>query len=377
MRFEEIVTHNSHIDYLRNAVDHDSLAHALLLWGSSGTGKLGTALALTQYLLCTDRNEGQACGKCSRCVKTQKNIHPDVTFVFPGTQAKVRCSDLYPEWRAALEKDSNLTLQEWVKITSSSSDAKNPQPNIYSAEIEKIIESLSLKSFESGYKVLIVWMAEYLRKEGNKLLKLIEEPPPNTVIILVSEKREHILATIQSRCQQLYFPPLQEERIAAEAERRLGVTEKRARSIAAAAGGSWKRAKDLVDNVASHPIEQVQDWIRACWSNDASKLTSWVQQMANSTREEQKQFAEYLLVIWQKLFWHKWGIDYHSDTEERQLVKWLNTKIEFVEFDELRKLTEDTLRSIERNANGKVLWLNTSLQFKDALLNKHARLRSA
>ena len=377
MQFSDIVASGNHADYLKKAVDQENLPHAMLLWGSRGTGKLATALTLSQYILCDDRSDGTSCGVCKSCVKTRKFIHPDVTFVFPVTNKNDKCANRYPEWRKTLEQSMYIDLLDWLKLVTTDSRTKNPNGKIYAKEIERINEALNLRSFESGKKVLIIWMAEYLGNQGNKLLKMIEEPPPETFILLIAEDRTRILPTIISRCQQLHFPPLTESQITSALIRKHDVEESRAKSIAAAAEGSWFVARELVDSVQSHPIQQVQDWIRACWSNDMGKLVVWVNDIHGLTRQEQRQFAGYLLALWQKLFWHKWGLEYFAEQDELQLIKWLNTKIEINEFDELRNLTEHLISSIERNAYGKVLWMDASLKFREALIKKHAKLRSA
>lgn len=375
MLFRDIVASGDHSIYLRKSVEDGTLPHALLFWGPPGTGKLSTALALTQYMLCDDRADGEACDKCKACVKTRKFIHPDVMFIFPVTSSKDRCSEKYPEWRAEISKDPHLSLNEWLSALSTQKESKNPQGNIYSAEIANIIDTISLKSFEGRTRIMLVWMAEFLRKEGNKLLKLIEEPPPNTAIILITEDRERILPTIQSRCQHLYYPQFKEETIATLLEQRMGIDYDKALSVAAASGGSWKEATSIVGEARSTPIEQVQEWVKVCWGSDLSRLTEWSNNMGSLSRFEQKHFGEYLLKIWQKLFWHKWGVEHYADPEEYKLVKWLNTRIEFNEFDELRMLFEKTINAVQRNANGKILWMDTSLQFRNALLQKHAALR--
>ena len=372
MDYHSIVTHPPHQEYLQSAVDRQTIPHAMLFWGPEGTGKLVTAIAFTQYILCSDKQSDGPCGSCGSCVKTAKLIHPDVHYVFPTVGAKTRSTDLYPQWREALENNPYLGLSEWMDIIS----GQNQQGNINSGDCHRIIEQLMLKSFEAHHKILIMWMAELLKREGNKLLKLIEEPPDETVIILIAEDRDAILPTILSRCQQLYFPPLTATVIADRAEKTLGLDAEKAKWVAAASQGNWNQAVQLVNGTYFNPVEWVQNWIKSAWSADHSNISDWAGEMARHSREEHKQFLRYLLNIWQKLFWLKWGIDFEAEPKELQLIKFLNTKIEFNELEVLVRQAEENLRAIERNANPRMIWMQATMTLRDALRKAHAAIRA-
>lgn len=370
MNFSDIIIQGDHHDYLQQAVDRQSLPHALLFWGPEGTGKLATAVTLTQYLLCHDKSDAGACGSCRSCVKTEKLVHPDVHFVFPTVGAKMKSTDFYPQWREALADNMYLSLQDWMEIIS----ADNKQGNINASDCQRILEQLMLKSFEADHKILIMWMAEYLRKEGNKLLKMIEEPPADTLIILIAEDRDAILPTVLSRCQQLFFAPIAANAIADRAEKTLGVDAERAQWIAAASQGNWNQALQLARGTYYNPVEWVQDWIKAAWSRDPGRMAAWVNGIAGNSREEHKQILRYILNIWQKLFWLKWGVTFEAEPKEMQLVTFLNTKIEFNELETLVQVCEENLMAIERNANPRLVWMQSTLLLRNALIKEHAPL---
>lgn len=348
------------------------LPHALLFWGPEGTGKLASAIALAQYLLCRDKQTGGPCGECRSCLKTAKLIHPDMHFIFPTVGAKVRSTDLYPQWREALQENMYLNVQEWLLRIS----GDNKQGNINAADCQHILEQLMLKSFESRYKVLIMWMAEYLQKEGNKLLKMIEEPPQDTVIVLIAEDRDAILPTVLSRCQQLFFGPLSNELVTQALSEQEVVSDERSKWVAAASQGNWNLALQLAAGNYFNPVEWVQNWIRAAWSRNPAEMQNWVGAVAANTREQHKQFLRYLLNVLQKLFWLKWGIPFETETEEMKLVKFLNTKIEFNELEALVRLCEDNITAIERNANARIVWMDTTLKLRDALHQTNAGIRA-
>ena len=190
------------------AIDNDRLPHALLISGSEGTGGLAMAFAMAQYLICPEKQDGEACGTCPQCVQLGKLQHPDVHFVFPVVKKEGKDTisiDYMAEWRDAFLSNQYLTLNEWI----SASSAENKQAQIFVAESNHIVKELSTKPFESDYRVMIIWLPEKMREDAaNKLLKIIEEPFEKTHIIMVSEEPEHIIGTIHSRVQRISLPPI-------------------------------------------------------------------------------------------------------------------------------------------------------------------------
>jgi len=360
--------------FLQHAVDHQTLPHAMLFWGPEGTGKLSAAIALSQYLMCTDKRSEGSCGICRSCVKTEKIIHPDVHYVFPIVTSKGvdRSTDYYPQWRQAVSENPHLNVTEWLQYLTTD----NKQLNISSKECHRILEQLSLKAYEGSYKILIIWMVEYLGKEGNKLLKLIEEPQDNTIIILIAENRKAILPTVLSRCQQFYFRPLSTDMVIGTLESKLGLDSDRARRVAASAHGNWNLALNIAAETNFRPVQWMQGWIRTAWSRDLAKIKDWSGDMAKRSREEHKQYLKYTIDVWQRLFWIKWGIDFEVEKEEEEMLKWLNKKIEFNELEVLVDLSERNVKAITRNANASILWMDATMQLRTALATPHGQLRA-
>jgi DNA polymerase-3 subunit delta' len=201
MLFNEIPGQEEVKSQLIRSVNENRISHAQLFLGPEGSGSLALAIAYAQYISCTERKEIDSCGECSSCRKYQKLIHPDLHFSYPfiaSKEKKVEVStDVIAAWREAIIENPFLGLEEWMQTL----DAENKQPNINIAECHDIIKRLTYKSFESEYKVLIMWLPEYLGTEGNSLLKLIEEPPAKTLFILVAQNHDQILNTILSRTQ--------------------------------------------------------------------------------------------------------------------------------------------------------------------------------
>ena len=214
------------------------MPHSLLLLGSPGSGKLALALALAQYILCEDPGESDACGDCNSCRKVSRLIHPDLHFSFPtvGTNAT---SDMFlAQWRAIIGRHPYFNLNQWLQEIG----AENRQGNINREECKNILRKLSLKTFEGSHKVLVIWLPEFLGKEGNRLLKIIEEPPEKTVFILVAEDQEQILNTILSRCQLVRIHPLSDEEVIEGLLRHRDIPRERARSVAHLSNGNFNEA---------------------------------------------------------------------------------------------------------------------------------------
>jgi DNA polymerase-3 subunit delta' len=199
MRFKDIIGQEAIKQRLINSVNENRVSHAQLFLGPEGSGSLALAVAYAQYLSCEDKQTDDSCGVCSSCRKYQKLMHPDLHFSYPFfAKHKDDTALTYIEqWRDAFTANPYLSLDIWRGYL----EAENKQANINIAECHQIIKKLSFKPFESAYKILILWLPEYLDKEGNALLKVIEEPQPNTLFLLVAQNQDQILNTILSRTQ--------------------------------------------------------------------------------------------------------------------------------------------------------------------------------
>src|SRR6201995_56368 len=206
MQFKQIVGQDAIKQRLVTSVKENRVSHAQLFLGPGGSGSLPLAVAYAQFLSCEARLPADSCGECSSCRKYQKLMHPDLHFSYPffAKHKDDSAISFIEEWREAFSAHPYLTLDIWRGYL----DAENKQANINIAECHQILKKLSFKPFESLYKVLILWLPEYLDKEGNALLKIIEEPQPNTLFLLVAQNQDHVLNTILSRTQLVKIPQL-------------------------------------------------------------------------------------------------------------------------------------------------------------------------
>ncbi len=372
-RFDDIVTHTSHLKFLQSAIDHSTMPHAILLWGPEGTGALMAALAISQYMVCKDRTKHGPCGVCKGCVKANKYMHPDIHYAFPTIGSKVTGDQLYPQWRASLTENPYMNRYQWLEHI----DAESKQGNINVEDCQRMIGQLMLHRVEADYKILLIWLPEYLGKEGNRLLKLIEEPPENSYIFLIAENRDDILPTILSRCQQFYFPLLSERVIQEGLINQQGIEMARAEWVAAAAQGDWNSALKMAQGLTLNPIQWAQEWIKAAWSKNPGVIAEWAESASKYSREESKQFLLYALGLMEKVLWFKYGKDFQSTDEEKKTIEFLNKKIEQSELLLLVQLFEENLRAIQQNASGRIMWFHATLMLQKILYAENAIAQEA
>ena len=276
-------------------VRHNRLSHALLFLGPEGSGALPMALAFAQYVVCEKAgdNDTDACGVCPSCVKASKLIHPDIHYAYPVIPKKAGdkpvSTDYIQEWREFIRQYPYGNSYDWLQFIG----AENKQGNITAHECNDIIHKLNLKSFESGYKILIMWMPEYLGNEGNKLLKLIEEPPANTLFVLVAENESLILPTILSRTQLVKMPLPDETDIAKALIERSGLEATQARQIAVLCEGNYHEALQLIRHADDDWQGVLREWLNAILKTGPLAQVKWIDEIAKSGRERQKQFLRY------------------------------------------------------------------------------------
>ncbi len=298
MNFSQIPGQKAVIDRLRCSVSENRVSHALLFYGPEGSGKFAIALAFARYISCEKRTAEDACGVCPSCVKYDKLIHPDLHFVFPVIKKKSGTevvSDTYlSQWRAMVLKSAWFSLSTWTEAM----EVANEQALIPVAEAAEIIRKLSLKSFESDFKIMIIWLPEKMNAEtANKLLKMIEEPPARTLFILVSEEDDKLLPTITSRCQHIRIPAISSADLSAHLVKAAGMDPEKASDIAAIANGNMVRAMELAredDNTTVH-LDRFTRLMRTGYARDIQSLVSWSEETAALGRERQKSFLSYAL----------------------------------------------------------------------------------
>ncbi len=350
---------------LQRMLQNERLAHAMLFLGPEACGKLAMALDFAQRVLCENKQANEqgeitACGNCRACIKTSKWIHPDVHFSFPTIGTNARSDQFLEHWRVMLNEHQYPTVHEWLQRIG----AENKQGNINKEECLNIVRKLSLKTFEGSHKIMIIWMPEYLGKEGNRLLKLIEEPPANTLFILVAENQELILNTILSRCQIVQFHALQDEEIVEGLQQR-GIAEATAFSAAQLASGNFNEAMKLAETSENDNATLFLDWMRKCYKGHGVELVKWVEQFAGVGRENQKFFLRYALHFMREyllLFTTQDATRLRLCKAEKQTAQRFLNIIGFEQVERIVTLLNQLSYHVERNANPKVLFLDASLQ---------------
>ena len=298
MNFSQIPGQKAIIDRLRTSVAEQRVSHALLFYGPEGSGKFAIALAFARYISCEKRTAEDACGICPSCVKYDKLIHPDLHFVFPVIKKKSGSepvSDTYiSQWREMVLRSPYFSLNTWTEAM----DVANEQAIIPVAEAAEIVRKLSLKSFESDFKIMIIWLPEKMNAEtANKLLKMIEEPPAKTLFILISEEDDKLLPTILSRCQPVRIPAIAPEDMSLFLEKSFGIDSPHAAEIAGIANGNMVRAIELArdaDSTSQH-LDRFISLMRTAYKRDTQALVSWSEETAALGRERQKGFLTYAL----------------------------------------------------------------------------------
>lgn len=307
MLFSQIIGQQEVKSRLIRSVAEQRIPHAQLLRGPGGVGKLGLAIAYAQYICCENRTPADSCGVCPACMKYRKLAHPDLHFVFPvikpANRSSVVCDDFIADFRDMIIKSPYFGLNEWYARISG--DAK--QGLIYSNESEEILRKLSLKTYESEYKVMIIWLPEKMHTTcANKLLKILEEPPEKTVFLMVSNEPDQIITTILSRTQHIQVPRLGEEEIAGMLLKNdeLEVSEANAHNVARIANGSYLGALAILNEEDENKqnFERFVTVMRLAWNVGNRKdhaalktLRKWADDMAPASvgRERQKNFLSY------------------------------------------------------------------------------------
>jgi DNA polymerase III subunit delta' len=364
MNFNNIIGQAHAKQTLKSMVENDRMPHALLLLAPSGAGGLPLAMTYAQYVLCTNKTDGEPCGTCTACVKAEKMIHPDIHFSYPTIGPKTIATHVLKEWRAAVSENVYMNANQWLGKL----DAENKQGNIPVAECVEIFKKLSLKTFEASHKILVMWLPEYLGKEGNRLLKLLEEPPEETLFILVAENQDLILNTILSRCQLVKLAPLSDDEVKNGLILR-GLNEAEAEVICHLADGDFNVAMTLSEQAENDNAHLFLAWMRTCFKGNGVEMAQWVEKFATIGRERQKLFLKYGLHFLRELMLLVTTGDTRLRLRGVELDTAMKMKsvISFEKIEPMAKLFDDSSYYVERNANPKILFLDLSIKMNKIL----------
>ena len=372
----------SHIkNHLALSADAGRIPHAQLFVGPEGCGLLPMALAYAQYVICNNTNSENEGGDDACNLKFSSFSHPDVHFAFPVANSdKVKShavSNHYmQEWRQFIVEQPYGNLFDWYRHI----EIEKKQGQIGVDEAQDIVKKLSLKSYEGGYKVMLIWMAEKMNTAAaNKLLKLLEEPPEKTVFLLLCEDEEQIIQTITSRCQILHFPPLAEDAIA-NALLQKGATKQEAMRIAHEANGNFNKALDLLNNDSEDLVFEkwFVQWVRSAFKAKGNKetiheLILWSEELAKTGRETQKNFLHYCIMVMRQALL----INYRAEDLAYMKIHMDGFQLKkfapFIHEGNILSITEeleDAIYHIERNGNAKIIFTDLSIKLTRLLHKK-------
>ena len=396
MLLSEVIGQEKLKQQLVQMVQHQRLSHAILFVGPEGSGALPLAVAFAQYIVSIPNNNessGDLFGAPEPTTpkvyspeeiaelpayrRASQLMHPDLHFSFPSITEKPGAKNLSANfieaWREFVNGYPYGNVFDWLQ----SINAENKQGNISADECNEIIKKLSFKSFESAYKVLVMWMPEYLGKEGNKLLKLIEEPPANTIFLLVANSEEQILPTILSRCQFIKVPRLTTQEIETALIQKGHIEPEKAAQIAAISDGNYREALHLLQHSDADFLTQIREWLNAILKGGPLAQMKWVE-ASKMGREPQKQFLKYFNhLLEQSIRIKVLGTDIPLDQALKDFALRINKIASVGQLEAIVQELDKAVYHIERNANPKMLFMALGIKFYHIIQNKTLILTEA
>lgn len=365
MRFQDLLGQTQAIDKVRDAISQERLPHALMLTGPEGVGKLAFAHALIQYVNCLQPKDGDSCGKCSNCIKIQKCIHPDLHYILPiiskksdGKQQLTK--DLLDQFRPLFLNDPYMSFSQW----QSALGGESKQLMVSVHEIRELKRNIYLKSFEAPTKMVIIWQAERINVQGaNAFLKLLEEPPGKTLIVMTCSDTSRLLSTIRSRCQQLRLQRVPGETISQYLTEKYEISTEDAETIASISEGSPGNAGQFLAE-SQNTIEQLYaEWLRAIYRGNFAGIQSKIEPIYQASKEFQRLFLSVALKkIRNALLFHLelYDIALLTPAEQSYQANFAQlvtpTKVEHI-----ARALEESQRYIAGNANAQMVYTSLSL----------------
>jgi len=366
MLFSEIPGNNKVKQELISSVKKGRIAHAQLFSGNPGNAKLSLAIAYAQFLNCENKKEDDSCNNCHSCLMYNQLTHPDLHIIFPVLKInKIKnpiSENFIAKWRELILENPFTSLQDWYQHLG----VENKQGVIYKYEAQDLQKKLILKNYESSFRIVLIWMPEKMNHvTANKLLKLIEEPPNGTYILMVSEDHEQLLPTITSRTQIIKNKPFKNLEVATFLQKERGISNEKAEIIAFNAKGNMNKAIQLcvdeIEEVSS--IETFQKWMQICYRVSLEELSSLTDEFAKKGRENQKVFFQHsLTVIRECLMFNVFNKELLLDNKQEQFIKNFAPYIHEENSVSIFERLEKAIKNIERNANPKIIFYELSLQ---------------
>jgi DNA polymerase-3 subunit delta' len=371
MKFESIPGLAATKTLLITGLRNGHTAHAQLFAGKPGSLVLPLALAYATYLHCENKGD-DACGTCAACSKSLKYIHPDTHFVFPvgnmkrsgeikgsGDEETLK-AELRKLWRSFLMEQPFGILDDWAAFYG----GEDKQAIISTEESREMLKTLSLKPFESKYKIVIIWQPEFMHiAAANSILKILEEPPPNTYFILATHASDKLLPTILSRTQMVTVPMLTDEEVTSYLTNR-STDNKRSRRVAQLAEGNLHLALRLLDNEEDQHTKIFTDWMRSCFQKNYANLVAMAEEYHQLDRLNQRNLLQYSLgMLRETLLEISGSPDLHRvQEEELELIRKFSKVMDLKKIEKSVKLLNDASYHLERNGSAKMIFLDLSLQ---------------
>jgi DNA polymerase-3 subunit delta' len=366
MLFSEVTGQENIKKRLLRSVLENRISHAQLFTGPDGCGKLALALAYATYIQCTGHKEDDACGQCPACMKNRKLIHPDLHFVFPVISQKSQSavsSDYIKEWREAILESPYISLNQWLERIGT----ENKQGIINVKESEEMIRKLNFKTYESDYKIMIIWLPEKMNiPTANKLLKILEEPPSATLFLFVSANPDQMLKTVVSRMQIVKIPRIDDNSISVALKSKFKLSDDEIRYLLRQSNGNYNKVLSLIshDNDKQGNLENFIQLMRLSYGNRMSDTLKWIDDISGIGRERQKSLLAFSIKMVRDNFLLKCNmpeLTFLSKEEDEFSVKFskmINSSNVIPVYEELNK----AYFHIERNGYNKFVFLDLSLK---------------
>ena len=366
MKFSEIIEQEPAKKFIQDAISGNRLAHAIMLTGPEGVGQMAIANALAQYVNCLQPKEGDSCGRCTNCIKIRKGIHPDVRFILPiisKTEGGRRylTEDYFDKFRKDFFENPYYSFSQWQR----SLGGENKQLRISVHEIRDLKRKIYLKAFEAPFKLVILWRAELINTEGaNAFLKLLEEPPDRTLIILTCSDPGLLLSTINSRVQRIYLSRIPSEAIQRYLIQERHIPEERAAEVASISEGSMSNAQEYLTEHSQNMSELYMNWLRAVYTGHFDKISEQIDHLTGESKEYQKLFLQIAIKkIRDSLMYQLHVPQLARVTEsEKTFQEKFSQFVSGQKVNVLSTLLEESYRHISGNANAQMVFTDLSMQ---------------
>ena len=372
MQFKDIVGQQAVKKRLISSVKNNKISHAQLFFGNEGIGKLALAIAYAQYISCQNKTETDSCGECSSCKKYNKLVHPDLHFVFPVAKYKTShtpvSDDYIEQWREFVNENPYFTFNQWLEKM----EQVGKQAIIYDKESGEIIKKLSFKTFEAEYKIMIIWLAEKMNiSASNKLLKIIEEPPPKTLFILISEDQNSLLSTIISRTQPINIPLIEKQDLNNYILSKYNLAEDEIKSSINYSKGSLINLEKFInDSEANKELFEIfTEYMRAVYKFNIEEVNAVNKKIVELGREGQKEF----LLLCNRIIRENFILNINLDEISVLTKTEHNFSVNFSKFvnpkniENIHKEFNNAYNDILRNANPRILFFDLSVKLTKLL----------